>query len=594
MSIQFTPTLQTIQMNPNVAWSNSWFSVPNTQGTPLYAQAVFPVNASGAGNTYVEFGKRNKSVVGAAKVSLSQNIYEADFEYGLQPLRWEILTSSQYGTATVKQLPGIGGVLMQILSGGDLTIRQSRPYHRYQPGKSMYMATATNFGGPYAGQYQRVGFFDDANGMFFEQGTQASTLNSTTSSVLGLSYVAAVSSNVYATSGINTTGLNTSLSANNPAALYVCWRSDINPYGFTGGASSSIYTDYKVSFDQWSDPSGVKNSINWNDNQMLWLEYSWYGAGCLRWGILLGGEPYILHEQTMGNLQQFAWCRTGNLPVRYEQRDTTFTNTSANFMHYGVSVIVEGQRDPQRGFTYAYGNSATVAVPANRTSVPLMSFRPRTMGVVEYNSSYAPITSNPAPTNNFIAFSGSNWATNQLVGRAIYFPTLSSTTYPNGYTAKISANNATSLSFVDVVTLSSIPFTPSANIPYQIGLIDRGQILPQDMFITSNGTALVQLIASTPTNPIKLTGANFQPLSASGSSFSFAELDLNATAVTGGEVVYGFLTPSAGTVQDVNLSNFFPLYNNIRGNTPDILTVAVTTTQAVTAGVHIVGQEAMS
>ena len=319
MSIQFTPTLQTLQMNPNVAWSNSWFAVPNSQGTPLYAQAVFPVNTSGAGSEYVEFGKRNKSVVGNAKVSLSQNVYEADFEYSTQPLRWEILTSSLYGTASVQHMPGMGGVKMTILSGGDVTIRQSRPYHRYQPGKSMYMATATNFGGPYGGQYQRVGFFDDANGMFFEQGAPASTYN-TSLSTLGVTNIASISANASYLQG-----LNTSLSANNKAGMYVCWRSDINPYAITGVGTSAIYTDYKVSLDQWTDPSAIKNTIDWTKNQMLWLEYSWYGAGCLRWGILLGGEPYILHEQTMGNLQQYAWARTGNLPVRYEQREILHT-----------------------------------------------------------------------------------------------------------------------------------------------------------------------------------------------------------------------------------------------------------------------------
>lgn len=595
MPVQYTPTLQPVQTNPNVAWSNSWLSVSNSLARPFFAQAVFETNVNSTGSQYIEFGKRNKSVVGPAKVSLSQNIYEADFEYGLQPLRWEVFTSSNYNTATVKHAPGMGGVVMQILSGGDVTIRQSRPYHRYQPGKSMFMATATNYGGPYNGQYQRVGFFDDANGMFFEQGNVASTYNSSTSA-FGVSNIAAIPSSVYTTSGVNYTGLNASLSANNPYGMYICWRSDINSYAYTGVPSTSIYTDYKISLDQWSDPCGVAKTINWTQNQMLWMEYSWYGAGCLRWGVLLGGEPYILHEQTMGNLQQFAWSRTGNLPVRYEQRDTTFTNTSALFMHYGVSVLVEGQRDPQRGFTYAYGNSATVPVPANKNQIPLMSIRPRTMGTIEYSSTYfAPVTSYPAPTTSFMAFSGANWANNQLVGRAIYFPTLSSIQHPNGFTAKISANSPNALYLCDVVTLSAMPFTPYANIPYQIGLIDRGQILPQDMFITSNANALVQLIASTPSNPITLTNAKFQPLSASGSTYSFAELDLNATSVTGGEVVYAFLTPSAGTVQDVNLQNFFPLYNNIRGNTPDILTVAITTTtQPVTAGVHLVAQEAMS
>ena len=587
--MQLTPNVSNNTTPPNVAWQNSWVLINNDQGRPLYAQAFYPANASGAGNSYVEFGKRNKSVVGNAKVSLSENVYEADFEYGLQPLRWEILTSSLYGTASVQHMPGMGGVKMTILSGGDVAIRQSRPYHRYQPGKSMFMATATNFGGPYGGQYQRVGFFDDGNGMFFEQGTPGSTYN-TSLSTLGVSNIASISANAYYTQGINT-----ALSANNPYGMYICWRSDINPWNFPGQtASTAVYTDYKISYDQWSDPSDIKSSINWTTNQMLWLEYSWYGAGCLRWGILLGGEAYILHEQTMGNLQQFAWARTGNLPVRYEQRDTTFTNTSATFMHYGVSVMVEGKRDLQRGFTYAYGNSALVSVPINTVRKPLISFRPRVMGTYEFTQNNAPIT---AATTSSVTMGTASWQTNQWVNRAMYFPTLSSVTNPYGVNAKIIANTSNKLTVADVITLSALSSTyvPYAGAPYTIGLIDRGQILPQDLYVTSNATGLVEIIASTPSNPITLTGGNFLPLSALGSNYSFAELDLQATRVAGGEVVYGFLTPSGGTVQDINLSDFFPLYNNIRGNNPDILTVAITTTfQAVSAGVHVIGQEAMS
>jgi len=296
----------------------------------------------------------------------------------------------------------------------------------------------------------------------------------------------------------------------------------------------------------------------------------------------------------MGNLQQFAWARTGNLPVRYEQRDTTFSNTSATFMHYGVSVMIEGQRDLQRGFTYAYGNSALVPVPVNTVRKPLMSFRPRVMGTYEFTQNNAPIT---AATTTSVTMGAASWQTNQWVNRAIYFPTLSSTANPYGINAKILANTSNKLTIGDVVTLSALSSTyvPYAGSPYIIGLVDRGQLLPQDLYITSNATGLVEIIASTPTNPITLTNSNFLPLSAIGSNYSFAELDLQSTKVSGGEVVYGFLTPSGGTVQDINLGDFFPLYNNIRGNNPDILTVAITTTfQAVSAGVHVISQEAMS
>jgi hypothetical protein len=46
----------------------------------------------------------------------------------------------------------------------------------------------------------------------------------------------------------------------------------------------------------------------------------------------------------------------------------------------------------------------------------------------------------------------------------------------------------------------------------------------------------------------------------------------------------------------LDLTNFFPLYNTIRGNNPDILTVSVTTPSGTAAdvGAHLICQEAMS
>jgi hypothetical protein len=77
---------------------------------------------------------------------------------------------------------------------------------------------------------------------------------------------------------------------------------------------------------------------------------------------------------------------------------------------------------------------------------------------------------------------------------------------------------------------------------------------------------------------------------------SFAERDVSATSFSGGEFVYGFYVSPGNNVQDKDLSNFFPLYNTIRGNTPDILTLAVTPQGGlpVNVGVNLIAQEAMS
>jgi len=58
-------------------------------------------------------------------------------------------------------------------------------------------------------------------------------------------------------------------------------------------------------------------------------------------------------------------------------------------------------------------------------------------------------------------------------------------------------------------------------------------------------------------------------------------------------VVYSFTSPPSG-LQQLDLSNFFPMLTNIKGNIPDILTVAITTTVSTPVGVNVICQEAMS
>ena len=735
---------------------------------------------------------------GKQKVSQSQNIYDADFEYGLQPLRWETFTyNTTYGqnststsnTATVLALPGLGGVQMQCASAGDINVRQSRPYHRYQPGKSLYMASNINFGGPIPGMQQRVGIFDDGNGIYFAQLASTPT---------------------------------------NPQGMYVGVRSDSQLP--TGG----VPVDTLISYDSWNGGRLTGNtiaaSLDWTKVQMIFMEYSWYGAGALKWGVIINGLPYVLHLIGTGNSnftgspQILPWSRTGNLPVRYEQRSIT-ANTPETFKHFGVSVLVEGQADKQRGFTYSYGlNPAnpTVTVTANKVRYPLLSFRLRAMaqqsytqaspngavssgttttlvtggafsvstailGVVGltggnqiatitiqgqsampalgstinvsgvtpsgFNNASAVVT---AVTNNTISYANSTSGTGtggtavfvpSIIGRMLnYQPQvagaaatvtissaatasssftgtiaantsiltvtgvtgtiyngmtlgtitggtfsastavvitsqLSGTTggagtynlsqnntgtaatvtaasgaavtvttsaappvtindvvtltgftstggiingiYPviavsgstftintgygnnpgtitttsgavyNQLTARITANTSTTVTFQDVVTALALPVAPTAGCNYTIGLINRGQLLPQSLIINAAATCLVELIASTPTSQVGLAGAAFQAESTLGSVYSNAERDNSAGYVSGGEIVYSFTSPPSG-LQTIDLSNFFPVVNNIKGNIPDILTVAITTTTSAAVGVNFICQEAMS
>lgn len=523
--------------------------------------------------------KRVRDVVGRMKVSLHQNIYEADFEYGTQPLRWENLTSntsSSGSIASVIHLPGMGGVRMLVgNNAGDLTIRQSRPYQRYQPGKTMYMATAMNFGAPTSNNVQRVGFFDDGNGVFFEQGVQT---------------------------------------ANNPSGLYCVIRSDAGTVNFNDGTTtSSLPVDTKFSYENWyGDP--VASLIDWTKIQMLWIEYAWYGAGAIRWGCQINGEPYVLHEVGTGNAsyrgssQQFPWARTGNLPVRYEQRNIGTTTSNTALVHFGVSVIVEGRRDDQRGFTYSYGNDNSAlkrTVASGKVRYPVTSVQMNQMAKVEFAGNSTSNNIVTASSNStYITINGTGvWTANQFVGRAISFQ---GSGFANTYVGRIANNTSNTLYMTDIVAnnagvsnnSTTGTFTPNNSFQYQIGLVNRGQILPTSLIVSADAACLVELIVSTSSNQVQLTNANFVAMNTLGSLNSLASRDLSANAVTAntGEVVYAFSAPSGGSgLQTFDLSNLFALYNNIRGTSPDILTVAVSTpTNAANVGAQLIAQEAMS
>jgi hypothetical protein len=498
--------------------------------------------------------QRVRDVLGRLKVAIHQNIYDADFEYGTQPLRWEAFTT---GGATIAHQPRVGGVKMSVgTASGDIAIRQSRPYMRYQPGKTMFMATACQMGAALANNVTRVGFFDDANGAFFEQSAATAT---------------------------------------NPYGMAVVVRSD----------STGAVVDTRFTLDQWNGDSRIIATLDFTRIQMFWVEYAWYGAGATRFGFYIDGEPVIAHQTGWGNYisptgtaQTIPWSRTGNLPVRYEQRNTGTIAQANDLFHYGISVIVEGGQDDQRGFTYSYGMAPATPVRSTGGAVtrwPVLSIRPRAMGTIEYTQANSAVTAGAVGS---VTLTGTPLTADQFKGRYIYFPGLSTTQGGTGAIGRITGNTTSVINFVDNITGSAFSAAPAASAQYAVGILNRGQLLPRRLMAvqaTAAQNVVIELVASTPAAPIRLTGASFVALSSLGSTNSFAERDVSATAIaSGGEVVFAFvLTPGAG-VQDIDLSYFFPLLNTLRGNDVDLLSVCVTSAASVTIGAHLICQEAMS
>jgi hypothetical protein len=105
--------------------------------------------------------------------------------------------------------------------------------------------------------------------------------------------------------------------------------------------------DYKVPQSQWNldkmdgtGPSGY--NLDLSKMQMFFIDYTWYGAGTIRWG-LRGTEGRItyVHRAPQNNLNQESWMRTGNLPARYESSTIPpITALSASLASGGTTLFV--------------------------------------------------------------------------------------------------------------------------------------------------------------------------------------------------------------------------------------------------------------
>jgi hypothetical protein len=95
---------------------------------------------------------------------------------------------------------------------------------------------------------------------------------------------------------------------------------------------------------------------------MVYMDYSWYGAGKIRFGFKTSdGQVQYVHEFVHNNNLFESYFRSGNLPARYEV--VTFDNpTYIPFLfHWGTSVMMDGRFDDDNAYLFT-ANSQTLNV----------------------------------------------------------------------------------------------------------------------------------------------------------------------------------------------------------------------------------------
>lgn len=245
----------------------------------------------------------------------SQNRYAADNQFDV----------STTGTGTTSFLSNEAAVKMEVTGAGVGSVtRQSYRSFPYQPGKGLLvLATFVMDSSQSLNLTQRVGYYNDQNGVFFQR------IDGTYSFVLR-SYV---------------TGSVSDARTVNQSA----WNGDK-----LDGTGESGYT---------LDPSKA---------QILWMDFEWLGVGSIRCGFIINGQYIVCHTFTNANEITNVYMTTAILPVRYEIKTVT-SAVAASMKSICCSVVSEGGFE-QTSIDHV-ARRTTVLGTIGTTFLPLVSIR---------------------------------------------------------------------------------------------------------------------------------------------------------------------------------------------------------------------------
>jgi hypothetical protein len=269
----------------------------------------------------VSIGGTNVDAFGRLRVSQpytlfdSQNRYAADNQFDV----------STTGTGTTTFLPNEAAVKMEVTGAGvGSVLRQSYRSFPYQPGKGLLvLATFVMDSSQSLNLTQRVGYYNDQNGVFFQRidGTYSFVLRS------------------YVTGSVS--DARTVTQAN--------WNGD--KLDGTGASGLTL------------DPSKA---------QILWMDFEWLGVGSVRCGFIINGEYIVCHTFNNANDIANVYMTTAILPVRYEIVTTT-SAVAASMKAICCSVISEGGFE-QTSVDHV-ARRTTILGTIGSTFLPLVSIR---------------------------------------------------------------------------------------------------------------------------------------------------------------------------------------------------------------------------
>jgi hypothetical protein len=265
--------------------------------------------------------KNNFDAFGRLRMSQPFTIFDSQNRYAKDPHFDEALTGS--GTTTF--LANEAAVQMSVTTAsGDKVVRQSKRVMPYQPGKSLLVLCTFAMAEGEEDLRQRVGYFNDNNGVFLQQEDDE------------LSFIVRT---------------------------------------YTGGSASDArkITQANWNTDKLDGSSASGITLDVTKTQILFMDFEWLGVGSVRCGFVIDGVFVTAHVFHNANSLSSVYMQTAILPVRYEIETTGTIAAAKSMKQICSSVMSEGGYSQVAAEKIARRTTALTSIGS--TFLPLVSIR---------------------------------------------------------------------------------------------------------------------------------------------------------------------------------------------------------------------------